>query len=285
MRFNINLLKNIKTFPELNKKDFLKFSTYTLFFFLLFFAYQKVSSPIWEIPLNSAYDPFENTQISNPVNNTFEIWKKEVQKPELTIEFNPNYIKVDDLLLKAVKFNIDSKYFKDKVTPLDLMIDKTRLDPRWQVTGNKLTLSANINNLSEAVKVLVHEMGHIVDLHYLPNFWDYDPSENFYNVSWASYNVKRKWSKISDFVSWYALTNKYEDFAESFAFFIFHNEDFQRLALKNIFISRKYNFFKKYVFMNSEFSNTSFETNQIATYNWDTTKIPINFKKYLYYIR
>jgi hypothetical protein len=97
--------------------------------------------------------------------------------------------------------------------------------------------------------------------------------------------VKKKSSKLADFVSGYALTNKYEDFAESFTFYVFHNEEFKRRAKENLFIARKYNFFSKYVFFNTEFENTSFENTTIKAYNWDATKISINLKKYLYYIR
>ena len=32
--------------------------------------------------------------------------------------------------------------------------------------------------------------------------------------------------EVKDFVSWYAMTNKYEDFAESFTYYILHNKDF-----------------------------------------------------------
>lgn len=90
---------------------------------------------------------------------------------------------------------------------------------------------------------------------------------------------------MTDFLSGYALTNKYEDFAESFTFYVFHNDEFKARAIKNLMIARKYNFFKKYVFINSEFANTNFEYGKIAFYNWDSTKINISLKKYLYYIR
>jgi hypothetical protein len=63
---------------------------------------------------------------------------------------------------------------------------------------------------------------------------------------------------MTDFLSGYALTNKYEDFAESFTFYVFHNEDFRSRAQKNLMIARKYNFFRKYVFINTEFADTSF---------------------------
>lgn len=263
--------------------DFLKFLFYTSFFSFLFFFSEKAISPEWQLFLNSA----DNKEIKNDTSDTvFSIWKKEENKPSFTIQLNPDNIKIDDIYIKSLKANIESKYLKWKVTPIAITIDKTRKDPRWQVTGNKLIISWYMeNNLSEAVKVFVHELWHIVDLHFLSMVWDYDPSENFYNISWLSYNVKKKNAKLTDFVSWYALTNKYEDFAESFSFYVFHNEEFKRRALSNIVISRKYNFFKKYLFIDSEFQNTSFESSKIASYNWDSTKIAINFKKYLYYIR
>ena len=220
----IKILKAHFNFLFENKYDVLKFVIYVCFFSYLLFTWQKTYSPDGEAILNSAW---EQTSIeeNNPMNDTtFTLGKKIQKKPVLTLDLNPDLAKVDDTLLKAIKFNVESKIFKDKVTPLDLTIDTTRIDPRWRVTWNKLMLSWKIKDLSESMKVLVHELGHLVDLHYLPNLWDYDPSENFYNISWLSYNVKKKWSKMQDFLSGYALTNKYEDFAESFTFFIFHNE-------------------------------------------------------------
>ncbi|EKE29487.1 MAG: hypothetical protein ACD_2C00163G0002 [uncultured bacterium (gcode 4)] len=268
-----------------NRNDAFKFILYAAFFSYLLFAWQKAYSPIWEVEFNSAWEKYFQTESSRNDEGTFSLGKKSQKKPVLSLELNPDLAKVDETLLKAIKYNVESRIFKEKVTPLDLTIDTTRIDPRWRVTWTKLMLSWQIKDLSESMKVLVHELGHIVDLHFLPNLWDYDPSENFYNISWVSYNVKKKWSKMQDFLSGYALTNKYEDFAESFSFFVFHNEEFRSRSQKNLMIARKYNYFKKYVFIDSEFSNTSFEKLKIAHYNWDTTKIPVNLKKYLYYIR
>lgn len=272
-----------------NKTDIIKFIIYSTFFFFLFFTVQIANSPVWKIVFNSATNKVDSNikELSDNSESVddFIIGKKIIKKPSLSISLNPDYIKIDSDLMDSLKLNVESKYFKDKVTPLDLTVDSTKLDPRWQVIWNKLILSGKINNLKESVKVFVHELGHIVDLHYLPNLWDYDPSENFYNISWLSYQVKKKNSKIEDFVSWYALTNKYEDFAESFWFYIFHNEEFKTRAGKNINIARKYSFFSKYVFINNEFQNTFFDNSTITAYNWDTTKIGINLKKYLYYIK
>lgn len=90
---------------------------------------------------------------------------------------------------------------------------------------------------------------------------------------------------IADFVSGYALTNKYEDFAESFTQYVFHNSDFKKKAAKNESLARKYDFFSKNVFPDGDFQGTSFESEAIAEYVWDTTKIPIHTNKYLFFIR
>jgi hypothetical protein len=39
---------------------------------------------------------------------------------------------------------------------------------------------------------------------------------------------------------------------------VFHNEEFKKRANSNAFLKQKYDFFKDYVFDNSEFINTSF---------------------------
>lgn len=269
-----------------NKYDIIKFIIYFTFFIFLFSAFQIANSPVWEVTYNSATD-INKTEVDTDEDSisNFVIWKKATKKPSLTISFNPDYIKIDTYLMDSLKLNVNSKYFKEKVVPLDLTVDSTRIEPRGQVVWKKLIISGKIKNLKESVKVFVHELWHIIDLHYLQNLWDYDPSENFYNISWLSYQVKKKNAKLEDFVSWYALTNKYEDFAESFCFYVFHNEEFKLRAKKNLIIARKYNFFSKYVFASNDFQNTYFENTSISSYNWDTTKIWINLKKYLYYIK
>lgn len=289
-----DLLKNNSLiFSDIKKSDIIKFIIYTTFFSCLLFSFQRVISPQEQQIMNSAYEYWNLKKNMNSTNsstiydsgNNYNLWKKTILKPKFTIEFNPDNQKVDDYLLKSLKLNIDSKYFNSKVTPLYLTIDAIKSEPRWQVIGKKLIISTKIGDLWESIKVFVHELGHIVDLHFLPDLWDYDPSENFYNISWLSYNVKKKDTKLVDFVTWYALTNKYEDFAESFAFFVFHNEEFKKRTKSNYVVAQKYDFFRKYVFINEEFKNTGFTINEIKPYNWDSTKIDINYKKYLYYIK
>lgn len=270
---------------SLTRSDFIKFLVYFIFFSVMFFISEKAKSPEWQLyDLNSASK--ENKSVFIDLSDNYELWNKEnQQKPILTLEFNPDNVKIDENLIKWLKLNIESKVFKNKVTPLNLTIDSVRTNPRWQVLWWKLILSWNIKDIKESIKVFVHELWHIVDLYFLSNIWDYDPSENFYNISRVSYNTKKTWSRLNDFVSWYSLTNKYEDFAESFSFYIFHNEEFKKRAKDNFVLQKKYNFFENYIFINNEFSGTFFENSSIKAYNWDSTKITINLKKYLYYIK
>jgi hypothetical protein len=53
-----------------------------------------------------------------------------------------------------------------------------------------------------------------------------------------------------DFVSGYAMTNKYEDFAESLTYYILHNKDFLDKTKTSRILKRKYNFFSFYIFPN-----------------------------------
>ncbi|OIP54572.1 hypothetical protein AUK10_00605 [Candidatus Gracilibacteria bacterium CG2_30_37_12] len=283
-------------------KDSLKFSFYTLLFFLLFFGYNIASGPYFETTFDSASIMNQEVLVSQtlPVTQVIsepsslpitrrnipkKMVKKEVQADPLTIAFNPDYVSIDNVVLNRLKDMIHSSYFQSKVTPLNLVLDTERQEPRGQVVGNKLILSTTIPNDSEQLKVFVHELGHIIDIFYLKKGFFSDPSDIFYTISWESFNTKKKGQKIADFVSGYALSNKYEDFAESFAFYVFHNEEFIIRAKTDSILQQKYNFFTSYVFEKDAFIGTSFEVSPLKSYNWDTTKIQIDTKKYLYYIK
>ena len=279
------------------RTDSLKLFLYTLLFCILFFVYNKASGPYFETTYDSASIQNQELSIDITVQEKIvdmeainipakrNIQKKNNKREPLTIAFNPDYIRIDNEMLSRLKDVIHSTYFSTKVTPLNLVLDSERREPRGQMVGNKLILSTTISNDSEELKVFVHELGHIVDIFYLKKWLLSDPSDNFYALSWESFNTKKKGQKLSNFVSGYALSNKYEDFAESFAFYVFHNEEFATRAKKNSVLEQKYAFFRSYVFDRDSFIGTSFESSVLKEYNWDTTKIQIDTKKYLYYIQ
>lgn len=154
------------------------------------------------------------------------------------------------------------------------------------MTAETVSIVTPLSTLSESIKVFVHELGHVIDIHFLKQtLLEADPSQEYYGISWVDMTTKKTGASIADFVSGYAMTNKYEDFAETFTYFIFHNNDFALRAKKSQVLASKYKFFKKYVFPDGEFIGTGFETRPIAQYNWDVTKIPIAMNKYLFYIK
>jgi hypothetical protein len=82
------------------------------------------------------------------------------------------------------------------------------------------------------------------------------------------------------------MTNKYEDFAESFTYYVLHNGDFLEKSNNSNLLKNKYDFFKKIVFRNNEFSGINFSNNEkIQKYYRDITKIDINLENFLQYLK
>ena len=70
------------------------------------------------------------------------------------------------------------------------------------------------------------------------------------------------------------MTNKYEDFSESFTYYVLHNLDFREKAKESDLLLDKYIYFEKYLFRNDEFKTDSFKTTtQVKDYYRDITKV------------
>jgi hypothetical protein len=135
-------------------------------------------------------------------------------------------------------------------------------------SAKKIILHTNsIESSDELKSVFIHEMGHIVDLGAITgkrgnrtNFKDGntpvlsdDLSVKFYEISWKNTTNTKQNSKRTDFVSGYAQTDCFEDFAESYLFYRLHGENFRAAAQNSSLLQNKYNFLKQYVFGNTEF--------------------------------
>lgn len=136
--------------------------------------------------------------------------------------------------------------------------------------------------------LLVHECGHVADLGGFrgtpsagfTEFFDgnepiygNDPSVAFYRVSWTSASARKENSAKSDFVSGYAMSDPFEDFAESFAFYVLQKKEFARLAKKNTAMAAKYDWFQRNL-------SGVMKTVAMGKYvrgkkePWDVTKLP-----------
>ncbi len=115
----------------------------------------------------------------------------------------------------------------------------------------------------EMASVLVHEVAHNVDEFLLSSstsaaaspFYDGpqalgegDPSLDFYRLSWTDSHTLKKGVGNLDFVSGYAMSDPFEDFAETYLYYLLHNRDFQALAASSAILQAKYAFMRDRVF-------------------------------------
>lgn len=109
---------------------------------------------------------------------------------------------------------------------------------RGLANGGRLILNTGgIDDLAELIGVLVHEVGHVLDLGVMTKWrYGYDPSEIFYSISWT-----RDKAVCTDcFVSGYAATDKYEDFAETYTLYRLNSPRLRYLAEGNRELTMKY---------------------------------------------
>ena len=151
-----------------------------------------------------------------------------------------------------------------------------------------MILDGTVKDDDEFRALFVHESGHNFDLGCLkgtkesgksafsdgsePIYKD-DPSVSFYSISWITSSVQRSNSNPEDFVSGYAAYEIFEDFAESFAYFILHNAEFVKRAQNNEVLAKKYAWFRDVLF---EGQIPQIATGQAPFKNkvpWDTTKL------------
>ena len=182
---------------------------------------------------------------------------------------------------------LSSDSIKKSVFDLHIQMHEKKYDVRWKMKNKSIKMYW-IENLSkeEFLAVAIHEFAHFIDIYYFQKKVITDLSENFYWISWESTKVILPDQKQKDFVSWYAMTNKYEDFAESFTYYVLHNWDFLKKAEKSEILMKKYKYFWVYFFKKDNFKNNNFSIDpEILDYYRDITKIPFDIEKLLQYLK
>jgi len=154
-----------------------------------------------------------------------------------------------------------------------------------------MILTGNVSD-QEFRALMIHELGHVFDLS--PDksclagssatgssefkdgntliFRD-DPSLGFYRISWADEKPHLGSTSKGDFVTGYAAWDAFEDFSESFAYFVLHNEAFRERAKFNSKLAKKYNWFVQNLFPNGVQVATS-QHSWTGKIPWDATKLP-----------
>lgn len=164
-------------------------------------------------------------------------------------------------------------------------------ESRGLAGATTMILSGNVPDI-EFRALFMHEIGHVFDLNNnldclggsiesgLSEFKDgkkpiyqNDASLQFYRISWQNELTMRAGAQKDDFVSGYASSDCFEDFAESHTFFVLHNEKFRELALQNTVLAQKYNFFIAYLYPQGIQIAVSDHSND-SKRPWDITKLP-----------
>jgi len=288
------------------KKSILFISSFLIFSFLYnlgnyFFWVQKTEN-ILEKQIEYKYiepivenkeqeEQIEQAIIKQKVQKKQKLEEKElISKPKQKIflyytpeELSKNIKEHTKILNNFLKSEIiDNKYEE-----LEVFLYKNKIDRRWKMKDKSIHLfGIQEMVIWEFLAVWIHELAHYIDLYTLRKSLFTDVSNYFYEISWDATNIMKSGQYKRDFVSWYSMTNKYEDFAESFTYYVLHNKDFLEKTKKSKKLKEKYNYFSKYVFKNEEFKNSDFSINNIIEdYYRDTTTIVYDRKKIIDYLK
>jgi hypothetical protein len=153
--------------------------------------------------------------------------------------------------------------------------------------GGTIIITGNVSD-DEFRALLIHECGHVIDTGAMngteqaglssfvdgkdPVYID-DPSVSFYAISWLNATQRKATSSDNDFVSGYAAWNPFEDFAETFAYYVLQRDAFSVRAHTNAALNAKY------VWMQAHISPTIVAAGQSdASRQWDVTKLPYQWK-------
>jgi hypothetical protein len=162
--------------------------------------------------------------------------------------------------------------------------------------GSTIILRCQNVTDSELIGVLVHEMGHIVDTGLYqgsvragksefndggtPVYRD-DPSLAFYRLGFENEKSLKSDASALDFISGYSASDPFEDFAESYNYYVLHGNEFRLLARTNKILQKKYSFLKNRIFQGKEFINGNVRGIKVAERSYDATIMPYDPQKFL----
>lgn len=176
------------------------------------------------------------------------------------------------------------------------LILKEEADPTRGLGGqNTMILHTGKLPDAELLSVFLHEMGHIVDTGLFRGtregnttvfndgqnpVFDNDPSISFYEISWLSGSEKRPGTSSLDFVSGYARSDPFEDFAESYVMYVVHGRQFRSMLANSEQLRKKYTFLKNIVFGMKEYE-TGNELSDTTKRDYDATLEPFDLGSFL----
>jgi len=163
--------------------------------------------------------------------------------------------------------------------------------------GKSLIILRGINmGNQELSSVLIHEIGHSVDLGVLSEedqskasefkdgksqVYEGDLSLEFYRLCWGNEMTRKKTVGNFDFVSGYAMSDPFEDFAETYVYYVLHNQDFKSKTQTSDILFQKYEFMKNKIFNGKEFATGEYKPEDLNRRPWDVTVLSYDLDTFL----
>lgn len=153
--------------------------------------------------------------------------------------------------------------------------------------GGKSTIIIDGNAVgNEFVGLMVHECGHVIHGNLLGNiasgasgfkdgndvFAKDSPAASFFAISWSTQNVMKAGIKKADFVSGYAETDCFEDFAETFTAYVLERPWMETRAKSDPVIAAKLQWMQTYLPLPRTLLGTGTEQWKNVV-PWDATKL------------
>ena len=200
---------------------------------------------------------------------------------DITNNINIDVPYENEAFIKSILRSFPASYF-NSLKKVKAKPDSRR---RWLASSKSVYLNFDRMDTEEEVRrVFIHELWHIFDLGHLTSngngqrsgFKDWsqdiytdDKSVLFYSLCWESEYVQNWNCSESDFVSWYASADPFEDFAESFLLYFENNESFRIMANESEVIKAKYNLLTE--FLNIVPDTWTYEWQVAMERTWDLT--------------
>ena len=214
--------------------------------------------------------------------------KKFSSAPSIIYSYIPEDF-ISQIIADKENFNwvLGWRSFRNLIKEITLSFYEKRVDVRGKMKNKTIKFFwPQDMEEDELLAIFIHELSHYIDLYFLERIDWADISNEFYDLSWYSTIVMNPWLEGKDFVSGYAMTNKYEDFAESLTYYVFHNDDFVVKTEDSQVLEQKYNFIHNAIFWDDSFVWTDFSHwNKIKNYYRDITKIDFSKKNFLQYVK
>jgi len=262
--------------------------------FSLFIGIQIVSFGIWNTFANDVVTEAPKLVDENLISHAAAT-EQSFDMNFLSRNLNDNQEDTSQLLKAYLISTLDQLPKNHSSSLKKIVLDFDSKASRGLGGKSKIILRSTNVNPNELVGVFVHELGHSVDLGWLSAeknteksiFKDNktpiyvgDPSLDFYTISWKNETTRKKRANNLDFVSGYAMSDPFEDFAETYVYYVLHNSEFRSKTSSSPALYAKYKFMKEVVFNGEEF-DTGDRIVEATHRPWDITLLSYNLDRFL----